>query len=248
MGENSELETRNSEVRRWRMSFRACGLGVRKKVCCYRLLWCLFIIILWSLSVQAQEVVDKMVATVNGTELITYSDIIWQLSLQPDVPLDPPRRTDFQQALERVIDQRLIAIEAGKLPLIVPTDKEVDAEINRLIKLFPSSADFYARLQRVGLNGDQIRDIVRRRVEIENYINFRFRSFTIVTEKDISDYYRDVFVPRFQRQRPGVIVPKFEDTKARLEKELIERKVASDITAFLEDARTRAEIIIFEQG
>jgi len=34
----------------------------------------------------AQQVVDKMVATINGgvrTELITYSDLMWQLALQP---------------------------------------------------------------------------------------------------------------------------------------------------------------------
>src|ERR1043166_3042969 len=39
----------------------------------------------------AQQVVDKMVATVNSgvrTELITYSDLLWQLALQPDTPLD----------------------------------------------------------------------------------------------------------------------------------------------------------------
>lgn len=245
MRRNSELRPQNSVARRRQVNFRERESGARKGLCCH-LLFCLFVVVLLSLPVQAQEVVDKMVATVNGTELITYSDVIWQLALQPDAPLDPPSQTDFQRALERVIDQRLVALEAGKLPLIVPTDKEVDDDINRLIKRFPSSAEFYARLQRVGLNGEQIRDIVRRRAQIENYINFRFRSFTVVTEKDISDYYRDVFVPRFKRQRPGVIVPKFEEIKSNLEKELIETKVRSDITSFLEDARTRAEIITLE--
>ena len=39
---------------------------------------------------SAQQVVDKMVATVNAgvrTDLITYSDLLWQLALQP--PLQP---------------------------------------------------------------------------------------------------------------------------------------------------------------
>ena len=45
-------------------------------------------------SVRAQQIVDKIVATVNDgvkTELITYSDLRWQLALQPGPPLAPPR-------------------------------------------------------------------------------------------------------------------------------------------------------------
>ncbi|HEX8096685.1 MAG TPA: hypothetical protein VF507_01560, partial [Pyrinomonadaceae bacterium] len=43
--------------------------------------------------VRAQAVTDKMVATVNGgvrTDLITYSDLLWQMALQPDTPLQSP--------------------------------------------------------------------------------------------------------------------------------------------------------------
>ena len=49
-------------------------------------------------AARAQEVVDKMVATINGSELITYTDLLWQLALQPDAALDNPRPEDLQQA------------------------------------------------------------------------------------------------------------------------------------------------------
>ncbi len=51
--------------------------------------------------VNAQEIVDKTVAVLNDgtrTELITYSDIVWQLALQPGTPLDKPRSEDLNQA------------------------------------------------------------------------------------------------------------------------------------------------------
>src|SRR5690348_12254422 len=60
-------------------------------------------------AVRAQEVTDKMVATVNSgvsPDLITYSDLLWQLALEPDVPLQNPRSEDLNRALQRVIDQR----------------------------------------------------------------------------------------------------------------------------------------------
>ena len=52
-----------------------------------------------------------MVATVNAgvrTDLITYSDLMWQLALQPNTQLDNPTSADLNRALRLLIDQRLI--------------------------------------------------------------------------------------------------------------------------------------------
>jgi hypothetical protein len=195
-------------------------------------------------AARAQEVVDRMVATINGRELITYTDLLWQLALQPDTPLERPRSEDLQQALARLIDQRLIAQEAGRLPTITPTEKEVSDAINDLIRRFPTQAAFYQRIGRVGLTADQLSEIVRQRVEIQRYLDFRFRSFVVVTDQEIADYYRDVFVPRFRRRQPGVVPPTLEAARQRIERAVTEAKIESDTDAFLEDARARAEIII----
>jgi hypothetical protein len=143
---------------------------------------------------SAQEVVDRWVATINNRELITYTDLLWQLALQPDTPIDEPRSEDLQRVLNLLIDQRLIAQEAGRLPTITPSDAEVEQGTNELVKRFPTQAAFYERIARVGLTADQLRDIVRQRIEIVNYLNFRFRSFTIISPQEIADYYRDVYV------------------------------------------------------
>jgi len=197
--------------------------------------------------VAAQQVVDRWVATINNRELITYTDLLWQLALQPDTPIDQPRSEDLQRVLNLLIDQRLISQEAGKLPTITPSNADVDRATNELVKRFPSQAAFYERLARVGLTAEGLREIVRQRVEIENYLNFRFRSFTIISTQEIADYYRDVYVPRHRRQSPGRIVPTLEQATTDIERTLTEAKIESDTDAFLEDARTRAEIVILSQ-
>jgi hypothetical protein len=196
---------------------------------------------------SAQEVVDRWVATINNRELITYTDLLWQLALQPDTPIDSPRSEDLQRVLNLLIDQRLISQEAGKLPTIRPSDADVDKATNELVKRFPSQAAFYERLARVGLTGEGLREIVRQRVEIDNYLNFRFRSFTIISTQEIADYYRDVYVPRHRRLSPGRIVPTLEQASPEIERTLTESKIESDTDAFLEDARTRADIVILSQ-
>jgi hypothetical protein len=202
-------------------------------------------------AVRAQEVVDKMVATVNaGVQpecrqicLITYSDILWQLALQPGTPLDNPRSEELNRSLRLLIDQRLILQEAQKLPTIEPTAEEIRIARDELVKAFPPT-EFQARSLKVGLTSEKLDEIVEQRLRIEKYLDFRFRNFVIITQKEIADYYRDVFVPRFRRTYPGRVVPTLEEAGDELERTLTEAKIESDTDAFLDAARERAEIVI----
>lgn len=194
-----------------------------------------------------QEVVDKMVATVNGgvrTDLITYSDLLWQLALQPNTPLDNPTSQDLNRALRLVIDQRLILQEAEKLPTIAPTEDEIKNTRDALVKEFPSLAEFQQRLLRVGLSSEKLDEILEQRVKIEKYLNFRFRNFVLITQKEINDYYNDVYVPRLRQRSPGRIVPTPAEARTEIERDLTEAKIESDTDAFLDSARERAEIVM----
>jgi hypothetical protein len=203
-------------------------------------------------AAHGQQVVDKMVATVNvggqadcGTKcLITYSDLLWQLALQPDTPLDNPTSDDLNGALRLVIDQRLILQEAEKLPSIAPTPDEIAAARDQLVKAFPSQAVFQNRLRQVGLTAEKLDEILDQRVRIEKYLDFRFRNFVVITDKEITSYYNEVYVPRFRTRFPGRIVPTLEEARAEIERLLTEAKIESDTDAFLDSARERAEIVI----
>lgn len=194
----------------------------------------------------AQQVVDKMVATVNGgvrTELITYSDLMWQLALQPDTPLDNPRSEQLNRVLRLLIDQRLILQEAEKLPTIVPTPQEITDSRNELIRHFASESVLRERLQRVGLTSEKLDEIIEQRLKMEKYLDFRFRNFVVISQKEIADYYRDVYVPRLKARSPERIVPPLEQVRAEIERTLMEAKIESDTDAFLDTLRERAEIV-----
>jgi len=207
----------------------------------------LLLVLVISTQCAAQQVVDKMVATVNAgvkTDLITYSDLLWQLSLQPGTVLDNPTSEDLNRALRLLIDQRLILQEAEKLPTIVPTPKEVSDARDELARNFPSQAEFQQRLQRVGLTSEKLDEIVEQRLKIEKYLDFRFRNFVVISQKEIADYYRDTYVPRFQGRNPGRIVPTLEQSRDEIERTLVEAKIESETDAFLDTARERAEIVM----
>jgi hypothetical protein len=249
MNEGNEIKILNTTRRGFRATQRIASRATNGRAC-VRLfvILCLvpFYFCVGARAASAQEVVDRMVATINGRELITYTDLLWQLALQPDTPLDNPRQQDLQQTLNRLIDQRLISAEAGRLPTVTPSEDDVKNAINDLVKRFPSQSAFYERIARVGLTAAQLHEIVSQRLEIENYMDFRFRSFVVISQKETADYYRDTYVPRFRRQRPGRIVPTLEQATPEIERALTEAKVESDTDAFLDDARARAEIVILD--
>jgi len=198
-------------------------------------------------SCPAQEVVDKMVATVNAgarTDLITYSDLLWQLALQPTTLLVNPGSEDLNRALRLVIDQRLILQEAEKLPTISPTADEIRNARDLLVKVFPSVAEFQQRLLRVGLSSEKLDEILEQRVRIEKYLDFRFRHFVLISQKEMADYYQDVYVPRLRSRSPGQIIPTLEEAQNDIKIILTEAKIESDTDAFLDTARERTEIVM----
>jgi len=211
--------------------------------------------VLWMATATAsgQVVVDRTIATVSDgarTELITRSDLLWQLALQPGAPLNPPREEDLRQALQTQINQRIFALEAQRLPRAAPTDKEIADKIADILKFFPSTAEFESRLKTVGFSSvkdDNFENIIGQRVAIEKYLDFRFRSFVVVTADDEAAYYRDKWVPEFRRTNPSAIVPSLDEARTRVNTDVVEERVAANIETFIEEAKRRVQIVIIAE-
>lgn len=205
------------------------------------------LLLAFCISAPAQRVVDRTIAVVRDAtraELITYSDLMWYLALQPGVPIDPPRADDLNLALQGLRDQRLFALEAKRLPRPAPTDKEFADYLNGIVARFPSPAAFEARLRQVGFSSikdEAFERILTERLAIEKYVEFRFGSFVVVTPDEQLDYYRNVDVPEMRRRAPGVLIPPFEERRAYIDAQLRERKKLEQIENFLDQAKLRTE-------
>jgi hypothetical protein len=204
---------------------------------------------------HAQTVSDKTVATVtNGAranpDLITYSDIVWQLALEPNRVFDAhPSSHDLNQALKSLEDQLLILEEARKLPLAQTAEAQQEFEKtvadrrNELAQAFGSHAHLEERMARVGLTSDQLNAILRDRVTIERYLDFRFRAFVLVSAQEISDRYEKTYRPV---RNSGKLVPTLEQARDAIERQLTEEKIAEQIDKFIDGLRDQpgTEIVI----
>ena len=180
-------------------------------------------------------------------DLITYSDLVWQLTLEPGSPVpDHPSSADLNHALRELEDQLLILQEARKLPSAdtkEARDKEVEVRRNELAQAFGGALRLQERMARVGLTSEQLDLILSDRVIVDHYLDFRFRAFTVVTEKEIQDRYNQTFAAL---KNSGRIVPKLEEVRSRLKDELTEQKIEADIDKFIDDLRDQpgTEIVV----
>jgi hypothetical protein len=89
--------------------------------------------------------------------------------------------------------------------------------------------------------------LMSQRVAVEKYLDFRFRSFVVITNEEEESYYRDVFVPSFRQRNPGVVVPPVGEVRSRINQDMTTSRIASDLDRFLDNARERAEIVILNE-
>jgi hypothetical protein len=204
---------------------------------------------------EAQTVTDKIVATVtNGSratpDIVTYSDLVWQLALEPARPFsERPTSAALNEALRTLEDQLLLLQEARKLPgadtpeFIAQLDKDVQQKRDELAKAFGSRTILEERMTRVGLTSEHLDAILHDRVAVERYLDFRFRSFVLVSPKEVTDRYNQQYAGL---RNSGRIVPTLEQVRDRIENELREEKIESQIDNFVDTLREQqgTEIVI----
>lgn len=188
-------------------------------------------------------VLDRMAATVNG-DLITESDIKWYIALDPEAGEGPAAEQIQWRALQQLIDQKLLDQEAEKLPTIEISPADVEKGLADLIARFPSESAFRQRVEAAGLDAETLRAMIKHRLEILRYIDFRFRSFVFVSDIEIQSYYEQRVVPVAKAR--GEQAPSLEQVRPLVEKIISDEKVKSEMIAWLDDQRQKAELTIFE--
>jgi hypothetical protein len=193
---------------------------------------------------RGQSPVDQILELVNG-DIITRSDLLWSIALASDAP-SPEHQVGadiLKQKLEVMIDQKLIAQEAARMPAAEISQGEINKARSELIAGFSSAEVFRRRVESVGLTQQRIDRLVRDMIVINKYIDFRFRSFVFVTDQEIQQYYDTKVVAKLRQQNavpPPLSEPKLRDQIVAI---LKQQKVNDELDRFLKDLRARADII-----
>lgn len=184
----------------------------------------------------AQQVLDRVAARIEN-DIILESEIRELGQYQQLLEGHAEARA---QRLDRLIDQWIVRTEAEVARFPQPTQTEIDAELERVRKMFPSSEIFAQHLRDTGLADASLRRIVGQQLHLTRYLDSRFRAAVQVEPATIEAYYHDEFASRLKKT--GAAVPPLEEVRYQIREILVERGINEQASRWLGESRSRLHI------
>jgi hypothetical protein len=192
----------------------------------------------------AQQVVDRIIATVNHDPIL-LSD--WEVEMRYEAMLDqkPLPLTDevARGALDRLIDQELVRQQIRSYRMAEPSAKDIStrmAELRKQLLTSDTDAGFRALLGRYGISEEELRDRVKTQLTILRFIDVRLRPSVHVERRSIEAYYNDTLLP--ETRKKGEQAARLSEVAPQIEELLSQQRVDTLTNEWLKDLRQQAEI------
>jgi hypothetical protein len=217
----------------------SAGLGVRgsRRHNHWRCVWLAgACFIVWSASVSTQEVLDRVLARVNG-EPITLTDARAAIALgvvEPAPGVDPIVSTVLQ-----LIERRLVLAEVARFAPPEPDIAAMNAQVNTLKSRVGGPQQLAALEKSTGVGDTRIREIARDTLRIQAYLNQRFGASVQASDEDAAAYYR-AHLDEFRLE--GKLVPYTEAAPLARQRASEERRRAM-IFQWMRELRQRADVV-----
>src|SRR5205809_1032887 len=172
-----DSETQRATVLRRHKSLCLCASVARHHHCLPRLV--LGILMLWLSALHAQQLIDRVLARVDGAPL-TLTDV--QTALGLGLIQVPAGSDPVVAGTQQMIDRQLELVEVQRFPPPEPDRASVTREIARL--KMNAGARLPALMQSTGLSEQRINDIARDNLRIAGYLDQRFGTAVQVSDEE----------------------------------------------------------------
>jgi len=160
------------------------------------------------------EVIDRVLAVAGG-EVITLSDVRAARELgrvEVGTAADPVRAV-----LSQLTDRALVLAEVNRFAPPEPTTAALDEALASVTARFASVAAFEAVLERLGIDGSFVRELLREDLRIRAYLDQRFTADTPAEQRTlVNDWIAglrrrsdvvDLYEPGVSARTPGTAPP-----------------------------------------
>ncbi len=194
---------------------------------------------------EAGEVIDRIVATVNG-QIILQSD--WEEALRYEAlvdqrSLDQVPIEDQKAALDHLIDQELLREQMRAADFHHATEDEIATKILDIRKQYPgadSDPVWQSILKRYSLTQGSLRARVASQVDLMRLVDARFRPSVNIDSKSIESYYNREIVP--QLRQSGAKEMPLAEAIPQIKEVLTQQKMNELLVAWLQNLRSGSEI------
>ena len=197
--------------------------------------------------VAAGEVIDRIVATVNG-QIILQSD--WNDALRYEALLSARTVSDFnteerRAVLDRLIDQELLGEQMKSALFKHATEEEAAAEVAQTRQLYPEASTddgWKALLARFGLNEKALVSHVQEQIDLMRLVDAHLRTTVQIDSKSIEAYYREKFIPQLKQSGSGNVP--LDEVSAQIRELLTQERVSELMVSWLHSLRSESKVSV----
>ena len=211
--------------------------------------WLIFAtLLLFSVPLHAAEVLDRIVASVNG-HVILQSDWDEELeyqSLMSGHELQAMTAADRTAALNRLVDRELLSEQVSTTEFGQTTADEIDKQLQQLKSDYVSNAQisWSAAVASHSFTESEIRDRIALELNQLKLIDMRLRPLVQIDNSAVEDYYRRKFLPELQRS--GAQPIPFAEAAPKIREVLIQQKINEALPSWLQTLRSQAKVRVFD--
>ncbi len=212
-----------------------------------KVIFTVFLSALCAATLQAAEVIDRIVATVNG-HIILQSDVDEAVAceaLADNRALNTVVPADRKLALDRLIDQELIREEVHASDFQPASAAEVEARIANIRKLHPEASDdasWNAELRRYGLTPEELRERTANDLNSWKAVDARLRPTVAIDSGSVQRYYQESLLPALHKT--GVPEPALAEVAPKIKEILTQQRINDLLSAWLTSLRNESRIEI----
>lgn len=203
---------------------------------------CALTVLASGLFAHAGQVVDRIVAIVNG-QIILQSDWEDEIRYEAFVAKRTADSVDRKAALDHLIDQELLREQIHAPESLPPTGQEVQSQIQEIRKQYEGAATeegWTSLLAAHRLNESELRRRVTLELQLARLVDARLRPAANITSKSIESYYNQELLPQL-RQSGAKEVPLAEVTP-QIKELLTQQKINQLLITWLRDLHAGSEI------
>jgi peptidyl-prolyl cis-trans isomerase SurA len=206
---------------------------------------CYFVLLAFSLPGYGADIVDRIVATVNG-HIILQSD--WEDEIRYEAfingrtlsTLTPATR---KASLDRLIDQELLREQIRASDSPNADFEEVRKRVLEIRRQYPgkeSEEEWHTLLEQYGLTQGGLESRIRTEIDLTRLVDARLRPTVTVDAKSIESYYNQELLP--QLRQIGATDVSLAEVTPKIKEVLTQERMNQLLTAWLKDLRAGSEI------
>jgi len=194
-------------------------------------------------TLLSAAVVDRIAAVVDR-QVITVSEINQMLLVRFFARQASTSEDDYRRdVLESLIAQALRFRDVERFGAEdVPKDS-IEARVQEITKRFASPAAFDDAVRQAELSPDELRTLVKRQLQVEQYIQERFAPLIFVSNDEIETYYRGPWSQ--QRRERGMAIPPLNDVREEIRALLKSSRLQQEIDKWTTQLRARANVDVY---